>query len=69
MFWNFLNEFVILLAAIFTIYASAKLTRSIFEVTFKELVSLESARIWPLYLVFYFSFLSSASFKQVFVFF
>ena len=38
------------------------------EITFKEPVSLESVRKWPLYLVLHFSFISSASFKQVFVF-
>ena len=35
------------------------------EITFKELVSLESARIWPLYLVLIFSFMSSASVKSL----
>ena len=38
------------------------------QITFEELASLESVRKWPLYLVLCFSFISSASFKQVFVF-
>ena len=36
------------------------------EITFKGLVSLESARKWPLYPILCFSFMSSASIKQVF---
>ena len=39
------------------------------EITFKELVSLESVRKWPWFLVLSFSFTLSASFKQVFMFF
>ena len=39
------------------------------EITFKEPVSLESVRKCPLYLDLCFSFTSSASFKQGWVFF